>query len=90
MAENSWPVSGDAATFPSSTLGRHRQAGRLRQKADHDIQQAFAPARMDARREQTDVDSFEVLEPVDYLVPQLHEPRPGSFSSTADREDSMA
>ncbi len=32
-------------------------------KAGHDIQVAFTPGRMDATQEQTDVESFEVLEP---------------------------
>ncbi|MDP1978315.1 catalase/peroxidase HPI [Undibacterium sp.] len=33
-------------------------------KAGHEIQVAFAPGRMDTTQEQTDVESFEVLEPV--------------------------
>ncbi|NRQ17061.1 catalase/peroxidase HPI [Ensifer sesbaniae] len=32
--------------------------------AGHDIEVAFAPGRMDASQEQTDVDSFDVLEPI--------------------------
>ena len=45
-------------------LGGCAAVERAAEKAGYDVQVPFTPGRMDASEEQTDVDSFEVLEPV--------------------------
>ena len=55
--------------------------------AGHDVTVPFTPGRMDASQEQTDVDSFAVLEPIadgfrNYLKSKYYASRPRSCWST--------
>ena len=61
-------------------------------KAGHDVTVPFTPGRTDASQEQTDVDSFAVLEPIadgfrNYLQGQVLAYRPRSCWSTGATAD---
>ncbi len=60
-------------------------------KAGHDVTVPFAPGRTDATQEQTDVDSFDVLEPMARRLPQLREDQVHALGGRAtDRQGAAA
>ena len=81
------PVQGQAGvTGGSDRAGRLRRRGGGGPRGGHGVEVPFTPGRMDASQEQTDVESFAVLEPRadgfrNYLQ-RASEPRPRSSWST--------